>query len=673
MMQLFIGNLALAPALETEEFNIDLDDLSKWRANWLDSEFSDNIWQLKHCKTPLNFRARLTNGEFLTDTKYTSLLNTIKKVVFLKRSGHLANLKGKMTTRSKTQYTLARVLISFAQYLVNHGHFEGKKGFGTLSETIFDDIVKLYIEGGRDAVSGHLVIVEDAIKNLKQINKLDCILDSSGAFNNAAFNSITGIGSDVTDYLSDMSKDKLKKYVTFKEHVKSVSGNKTEFNNATPLKQTRQENSRGKEGAVIPSKISDTALGTLISALNTLSDYQIALKNSELAYFKAFTATSKDYADSYYESRRTPNIPTDIALAYIDSAVGFVHEHGDNIVSALEDCRKQIDHEVETRKKTRKDHVMKCITVPRNSTTIKYDVNRYNIIPPRSSIQEKRDTVSLEILLEIFQSAVFILLATFSCKRFQDVIPVKQAANTIGYTGVNNIKFGLSKADPLEVLRATGRPVPRVVADAFDNLVRINSLLLKEPDAPSASLFQKELILGAKLERFDNTEMSRDTLIRRLLQFADFMEIPTVVANGVESRWYLNRMHMLRRFFACAYYHTQDKQHLPALTWLMGHADTKQTMHYVTQNLTNAEMTSSEAASVIASTISSMDDDKDVVKELSNLFGDSTMGVAVARDERRLERRIQELITKGYRVIKKVSGELVILGSNYEEDASNAK
>ncbi|CAK2473769.1 hypothetical protein VCRA2116O29_340058 [Vibrio crassostreae] len=42
-MQLFIGNLALAPALETEEFNIDLDDLSKWRANWLDSEFSDNI------------------------------------------------------------------------------------------------------------------------------------------------------------------------------------------------------------------------------------------------------------------------------------------------------------------------------------------------------------------------------------------------------------------------------------------------------------------------------------------------------------------------------------------------------------------------------------------------------------------------------------------------------
>ncbi|TOO19812.1 hypothetical protein CGH40_24460, partial [Vibrio parahaemolyticus] len=137
---------------------------------------------------------------------------------------------------------------------------------------------------------------------------------------------------------------------------------------------------------------------------------------------------------------------------------------------------------------------------------------------------------------------------------------------------------GLSKADPLEVLRTIGRPVPRVVADAFDNLVRINNLLLKEPDVPSNSLFQKELIIGGKLERFDNAEISRDVLIRRLIQYADFMEIPTVKVGGTESRWYLNRMHMLRRFFACAYYHTLDKKHLPALTWLMGHANTKQTM-----------------------------------------------------------------------------------------------
>ncbi|WP_219628262.1 hypothetical protein, partial [Vibrio parahaemolyticus] len=80
------------------------------------------------------------------------------------------------------------------------------------------------------------------------------------------------------------------------------------------------------------------------------------------------------------------------------------------------------------RKKPRKDHVMKNIRVPRNRTTIKYDVNRYNIIPTNSRIQEKRNTVSLEILIEIYQAAVFILLATFACKRFQDVIPVKQAA-----------------------------------------------------------------------------------------------------------------------------------------------------------------------------------------------------------------------------------------------------
>ncbi|MGI2801032.1 hypothetical protein ACRTC3_20965 [Photobacterium damselae] len=669
MEQLYIGNLALASTLKTKEFTIDIEDLSKWRASWLERDFTDNIWKFKHNKPLLDFHVQFINGEFLTDRKYISLLNAIKKVTFLKRSGHLADLKGKATTRAQSQYNLAKTLILFAQYLVNHNHFEEDKGFGVLSKSVFDDIVKLYIKGGRDAVSGHLAMVDNAIKRLKKNGTLDSVLDSNGVFDTTTFSLVTGLNPHITNKLSDISKDFLKQHVIFKDHIRSVCGFKTEFNNATPLKKTRQENSQGKEDDYfIPSKISDTALGRLITAANTLSDYQIALKTSELAHFKAFTATSKKYANSYYQSRRTPNIPTNIALAYIDSAVGFVHEHGKNIVSTLEMCRKQIDYEVETRKKPRKDHVMKNIQIPRNSTTIKYDVNRYNIIPTNSSQQEKRNTVSLEILIETFQTAVFILLATFACKRFQDVIPVKQVANTIGYTGINNIKFGLSKADPLEVLRTIGRPIPRVVADAFDNLVRINNLLLKEPNVPSNNLFQKELIIGRKLERFDNAEISRDVLIRRIIQYADFMEIPTVNVGGIESRWYLNRMHMLRRFFACAYYHTLDKQHLPALTWLMGHADTKQTMHYVTQNLTNAEMTSSDGANVIASIISDLDDNEDMVEKLSKLFGDNTMRIAIARNERLLEKRIQELINKGYRFIKKSSGELTILSSNSEEE-----
>ncbi|WP_219621999.1 hypothetical protein, partial [Vibrio parahaemolyticus] len=63
-------------------------------------------------------------------------MNAIKKVIFLKRSGHLAKIKGNATTRSQSQYDLARVLISFAQYLVNHNHFETDKGFGALSESV---------------------------------------------------------------------------------------------------------------------------------------------------------------------------------------------------------------------------------------------------------------------------------------------------------------------------------------------------------------------------------------------------------------------------------------------------------------------------------------------------------------------------------------------------------
>ncbi|WP_025795531.1 hypothetical protein [Vibrio parahaemolyticus] len=670
MTHLYLGNLALSPTLlEGSDYKINTDDLSKWRANWLDGSFTDNIWKLKNCKIQLNYNAQFVNGDNLTTPKYASLLNTIKKIVFLKRSGHLADIQGKQTTRSQHQYQLSRELIALAQYLVNKGLYEEGRGFAGMTKSRFNDYVKLFVKGGRDAVSGHRDIIKNELQKLRDSGRLDEILDKNGVFNSKKFVSLTGVSSEIVDNLTATSKDSLKVFCLFKDHAQSVGGIKTEFNNATPLKTARPSSkvqTSVDDEDYMPSKISDSRISSLVAAVNTLSDFQIPLKESEMAFFTPFVATLKDYEHWYYTSRRTPNIPNNIALSYIDAAVEFVHSHGENLVSTLADCKEQMVSLREIKKKSKRDYLMKFIKIPVNSTTEHFNVNRYNLLATSANIQEKRDNVTVEILLEIFQTSVFILLTTFACKRFQDVIPVKHAANTIGYTGLNFIKFGLSKADPIEVLRAVGRPVPKVVADAFDNLVEINRLLLDEPTIPSLHLFQANLTIPSDLSLLQDKVMSRDILIRRLINFADFLEIPTVNVGGVESRWYLNRIHMLRRFFACAYYHTQDKEHLPALTWLMGHADTQQTMHYVTQNLSNSEMTSTEAASVVATVMSDLDEENDVIKELSNIFGKHTKGVTIARNERILERRINELIKKGYRIVREISGDLVLL-KTYEE------
>ncbi len=663
MNQLFIGSPHLLKYLRTDDYTIDIENLSKWSAHWLDSDFPDDIWKFKNLKTPLKFNAMFQNGDRLTDRKYLSLLNTIKKIIFLKRSGHLANLKGNLTSRSNTQYRLGRNLISFAQYLVNKNLYIEDKGFSGLTENAFHELVMAYIKGGRDAVSGHLYIVENKLIELQENGCLSQALDKKGYFNLKNFVSITGIDEEIASKLTSISKDSLKTYCLFKEHAKSVLGNKTEFNNATPLKETRQQRSKKK-------KVSDTAISDLISTVNTLSSFKIALKDAELKNFSAFHASAKDYEEYYYESRRTPDIPTDIALSYIDSAIEFVHKHGANLVTTLDDCVQQINYEKSKRHKPRKDHVSPHIKIIKNSTTEHFMVTRYNAISTSSDIRDKRETVSLEILIEVFQSAVFILLATFACKRFQDVMPVKQAANTIGYTGINNIKFGLSKADPIEILTAVGRPVPQVIADAFDNLLKINNLLLKTPDIQSNHLFQNQLQFNSNLDPVNEAQITREVLIRRLIVFADFLQIPTVKVGNIESRWYLNRVHMLRRFFACAYYHTNNKKNLPALTWLMGHASTEQTMRYVTKNLTNAEMVSSEAASVISGAIAT-GDSEDLVQKLSELFGERSMKISTAQDERRLERRIKELIQKGYRFVRTISGEFTLLHLGINEENKN--
>ncbi|MDD1829367.1 hypothetical protein LRP52_45215 [Photobacterium sp. ZSDE20] len=674
-MHLYIGNLALAPALSKHEYNIDIEDLSNWRANWLSSDFNAHIWHLTNYKTPINFNARLVNGELLTAPKYSTLLNTIKKIVFLKRSGHLADIGGKQATRSQVQYSLARDLISIAQYLVNNDlHTEGL-GFASMTKTVFDDFIKLFVLRGRDGVSGHLDIVRNELEKLRSAGNLGSINDNKGVFSPSKFTDATGVDSEIVNYLSAISKDSLREYCQFREHAKSVGGVKPEYNNATPLKESRQESGNSANGSddEVTWKISDSRIAALVSAVNTLSDFQIPLKTAELASFRAFEVTIKDYEMWCYESRRTANIPTASALAYIDSAVEFVHRHGENLVATLKDCKEQIDNEVASRAKPRKDHVMKRILVPKNCTTLHFDVHRFNALKTGSSAAEKRDDVTVEILLEVFQTSVFILLTTFACKRFNDVMPVIHGANTIGFTGLNFVKFGLSKSDPSEILRTVGRPVPEVVADAFDNLIEINNILLGQSDEPTTHLFQAELSFPSSLSSTQDRLISREILIRRLVNFADFVEIPTVNVGGVESRWYLNRMHMLRRFFACAYYHTNDKQGIPALTWLMGHTDTIQTMHYVTQNLSNAEMTSAEAANVIANKLNDSDEEKDFVQMLSELFGEPTQEVTIARNPARLEKRINELIARGYRVVRKVSGELVLLNSlPNQEDVSHA-
>ncbi|MFA0562757.1 hypothetical protein AB4559_03285 [Vibrio sp. 10N.222.51.C8] len=670
MSHLYIGNVALAPVLNGADYLIDIEDPSCWNASWLDGDFTSSIWKLKNLRTPINFSIPFINGDNLTNPRYSSLLNTVKKIVFLKRSGHLSDITGTQTTRSNTQYRLARDLMTLAQYLVNNDLYNEGQGFASMTKHVFDDFIRLYVQAGHDGVSGHLDIVKGELEKLKLANALDKVLDKNGVFAPKNFLSVTGVDSNIVHFLSATSKDSLKKYCLFKEHIKGVAGNKTEFSNATPLKETRQE---GKNTNDVTSKVSNSRISSWVSAVNVLSDFKIPLKDSELVSFEPFRVELKDYKELYYESRRTPDIPTNIALAYIDSAVEFVHKHGANLVNTVTDCKEQIKHRKVSCPKARKDHIMKSIKVPSNSTTKHFNVQRYNTLAGLATVQEKRDDVTVEMLLEVFQASVFILLATFACKRFNDVMPVKQGANTIGYTGLNFIKFGLSKADPIEILRAVGRPVPKVVADAFDNLIEINNMLLEQGETPSSSLFQADIILPTSLSATSEKEISRSILVRRLIQFADFVQIPTVEVNGVTSRWYLNRIHMLRRFFACAYYHTQDKKDVPALTWLMGHADTLQTMHYVTKNLSNAEMNAVEAANVIATVMSDPDGDKDAVQKLSEVFGEPTKGVTIARNAKRLEKRVSELLNKGYRVVKEVSGEIVLLHSfKNEEDASNA-
>ncbi|WP_194591988.1 hypothetical protein, partial [Vibrio anguillarum] len=76
-------------------------------------------------------------------------------------------------------------------------------------------------------------------------------------------------------------------------------------------------------------------------------------------------------------------------------------------------------------------------------------------------------------------------------------------------------------------------------------------------------------------------------------------QVPTEMQNGVESRFYLSRTHVLRRFAARAFYALTDISDFPALSWLMGHRSTEETWRYLLEDVSNEELSAEEAQAVL--------------------------------------------------------------------------
>lgn len=600
-------NIENKKLLKGNEWSYQSENISNWHFPWLLSDFTAKQWKVESGeKLPLtiSFDDYIpTTGETLAQPKYSKVINAIKKVIALSRTGHLAIQNGNtsITTRAQSMYSNAISLKTLALFLIK---VYGEKavceeGFNLLKKADIRQFHLDIVTGRADKATG----LTDAI--FKRINSFDqesisTLLNtcSSNKKNKISISEFlekisigkTSISETTTTLVINFLIERFPE-LSIKLGEKKLR-KKNEFPNACPPKISTGDDGMG-----------DTTFNSLTNGPALLSRYSLYLP--ELMHYSNPSVTvSEVFTNKYIKIKeRTPNIPINIALNYLNEAIKLVAMYGEYIIETKQHCDKELIRLHKKYPNLRRCAILEPprvnqLTIPKNKFTTDYNVSRYNELPTNASFDEKRNNVTVLLAYKMLRAATYILIHTFCIKRVSEVLKLKESNLEHGLWGGYEIFFGVRKADPTDnSLLLTGRPIPNIVTEGYNYLIEANEHFFEEDE--DIHLFLKNATTKGDGTAPNNEKMSSPAIINNLMDFADFIKLPTMIVNGVETRYYLSRTHVLRRFGAKAFYSLSDLSDFPALSWMMGHRSTEETWKYLLEEVTNDELGEEEAAAIV--------------------------------------------------------------------------
>ncbi|MEZ8535020.1 hypothetical protein AB9R81_18120 [Vibrio cyclitrophicus] len=582
------------------------ENLHDWSAPWLLNDFTEPVWKIdtgQEKPQSLYFDTFIpATNEQLINSKYRKILNTIKKIIFLSRIGILET-ESTSTDKISRIDSIRGCLSSFKAltlflFKIYPEEMVIESGFSLLTTA---DIKQFNIDiaiGRADQASGLINCIEKKLSciNIEQIKKL---LDLDDITNGRKFS--------IQNLLKKLSIDK---YVVSEATSKRIIELLIElFPEISTLISTRKKSERTEYPNSCPPKISNdsktgqTTFNTLTIALTLLENYSMYLPELN-NYSNQPMEVTEDFIERYLKpKKRTPNIPTDIALHYLNAAIKLISVYGEGIIEAKKVCEMQLMKIHKNNPKFKRDYILsdRCsskINLPLNNFTRDYNVTRYNELNTSVELHELRTDVTVLYGYKMLMAATYILIHTFCIKRVSENVELKDSSLEHGLWGGYELFFGIRKTLPTEnSFLVTGRPIPNIVFEGFNLLIEANEHFYNEQE--DIYIFPKKYTTNRKGNLPNNQPMTAKSMINMLKAFGDFIDVPTTLTNGIRSRFYLSRTHVMRRFGARAFYALTDISDFPALTWLMGHNSTEETWHYLLEEVGSEELTEEEAISVL--------------------------------------------------------------------------
>ncbi len=583
--------------------NDDLDDfLEKLRVpitfspppefDWLLSPWSQTRWYLisKNGTTrkdkdgkwinaiKINWHQLLPNGKYLTDHEYSHILERTRRLIASMRTGPYAS-----SDRSETQYTTALYLFSLIRWMILQGYHippYATLTFSVLTRSDFSTFCE-QLECGMPGIESFNMRAGEFLDSLttKQLKTLrkPCGLINRDLLGNSINIEPIRLHTPATDIF-------LRTYETCTKYP--------EFNISKANKHREHIGNRNERILELAKKpASETVVTEYLRVWNLLhrhSQVIDGLLTFDPIENTTFTSVLDDI--NFTHKGRTPTIPTNIALYYLDAAIKWVVEYGESLINYRDMLNVKLA-EIKGDRTARNDYYA---PIAFNNTPIPKElaelgIKRFHRNPAGTSNKKIRENLSVCEATECLLAACFIIITTFSARRRSEILDLTTNCIHDDYDGYV-LDIGLQKASAHYILDHVQRPIPTLVMITVDLLLKMNK------DARENT---KDHVLASYLFTQHKTSgisnLKNNDIEKRLDLFADIIEVPTFLINGdgdTKRRWYI-RPHECRRFFAITYFWNSDSSNLQSLSWFMGHLTKEETERYIKEECNSNELPTS--------------------------------------------------------------------------------
>ncbi|SHN44732.1 hypothetical protein SAMN05192549_12516 [Duganella sacchari] len=559
------------------------------------TRFKNGVWL---STLDVNWQIRLPNGSMLTDEQNSIILGTIQDAACLYRDGYAGKMPA-LTTWAHFCITLKSIAIWL---FLHKGKLAPERfGFALLDQ---QTLRQLFTQVGKGGWTEANCLVERCFERFyieafesqtvpeldlntqlggKVMEPICAWLTSAGAYSTRSGTRISrafladllGIEKETLASASDRFLAFLRQFEpnVYAPHGLLLSDDRSReypgHRTVTVEAALRTPTSFG------PAKLLAREVEVILRLHPQLPDRLIS---PELVNVKELKALARKHS---VEIKRTPFMPVETGMRYLDTALNWVENYGDALVEHFLRSMEAVlrftapyADEQSARNKWLK-HILKSVPLPDELKAIGKGFGRVSLGTRTINFKRRRRAPTIHEAIEVLVGAIVVIVATLKPSRSSEITMLSR--DCLKFNGYYYLQSDLAKrtVGPFKS-EAEAKPIPAIAAKAIKQMQRLSAGLIAQCDERDDFYRDRLFVLPSRYFGERKTIHAR-VLDHYLDRFCDHVNLPP---DELGRRWYV-RIHELRKWTLLLMFWSGRESVMDAASELAGHTNVEHLKAYI--------------------------------------------------------------------------------------------